>query len=45
MAMLDWALAYEGGPVFVATPGGAVLSRPGDYAVDYASIMGYGVIN
>lgn len=37
MAMLDWALAYEGGPVFVATPGGAVLSRPGDYAVDYAS--------
>ncbi len=37
VAMLDWALGYKGGTVFIATPGGAVVSRPADYAVDYAT--------
>ena len=34
-AMLDWAVHQKDYPVAVRVPGVSVVSRPGDYAVDY----------
>ncbi len=36
LAMLDWAIDHATGPTAVRVPGGAIVSRPGDYARDYS---------
>lgn len=43
VAMLDWAVEQKDTPVVVRTPGGAVVNRDGDFAVDYAHV-GYEMV-
>ncbi len=38
LAMLRWAVEQKETPVVVRTPGGAVVNRDGDFAVDYNKI-------
>ncbi|MDE6287852.1 MAG: 1-deoxy-D-xylulose-5-phosphate synthase [Muribaculaceae bacterium] len=37
LAMMRWAASQTAGPVVIATPGGAVVERDGDFEVDYAT--------
>lgn len=36
VAMLEWAVGQKDMPVVVRTPGGPVVNRDGDFAIDYA---------
>lgn len=43
MAMLQWAVEQRNTPVVVRTPGGPVVNRDGDFAVDYETV-GYEIV-
>lgn len=38
LAMLEWAVEQHDTPVVVRTPGGPVVNRSGDFAVDYTKV-------